>query len=96
MTTTTSPRPASRAPSASSSLLVPLENAPGWNHTITGRRAVSVAGVHRFRCRQSSLIATPRIPGCGATGPNATASATPVHGTGGAGGWNRRAAVSAP
>ncbi len=67
---------------------VPVVNPPPWIHTITGRFASSHAGVHTLRVRQSSLWPSGVLPAiasnaegfCGAIGPNASASRTPVHG----------------
>jgi hypothetical protein len=77
-----------------------MMNAPPWIHTTTGC-GPSRSGAMTLTDRQSSLIAilsvTPLIIAIRgsrdwiATGPNFVASRSPVHGSGGPGGWNRGA-----
>ena len=56
VTTTTSPRFASRDPCRRGALAVPYENAPPWNQTITGFFvALLRLGDQTFRVRQSSV-----------------------------------------
>ena len=112
VTTTTSPRRARASPSVIGDEPEPVAKPPPWHHTITGRLRLSPsAGVHTFKTRQSSFSwrmpapATARsdvfgaVPGsrCGALGPYASESRTPVHLAGSTGGRNRlRPAVLAP
>ena len=56
VTTTTSPRLAKWSPKYIGLLALPELKPPPWNQTITGRRALSSAGVHTLRLRQSSPI----------------------------------------
>src|SRR3954453_15066203 len=96
VTTTTSPRRASRSPRYSNPGPAPFRKAPPWIHTITGRRASSVAGVHTLRVRQSSSwpISSPPMPppagagGCGAHLPHSSAGRTSLQGVAGWGGRN--------
>ena len=104
LTTTTSPRRARLAPSVTGDEPEPVTNPPPWHQNITGRLRLSfTAGVQMFSTRQSSpsagspaaataiADAARRAPGsvCGALGPYARASRTPVHFAGAAGGMNR-------
>src|SRR3954453_991089 len=72
---------------------------------MTGRLALSFTpGVHTFSVRQFSLTGLDgcgraelgRMAGCGARGPNSSASRTPVQGCTGCGALNRYLAVSSP
>ena len=56
MTTTTSPRAASRAPLYQGTEPLPLTNAPPWIQNSTGRAASSAAGVNTLRYKQSSSV----------------------------------------
>src|SRR5882724_3994428 len=80
----------------------PVANPPPCSHTITGRlRSALTLGVKTFRTRQSSCSlprpwpdvdsCVARAPGllCGALGPYASASRTPVQAVGLAGGMKR-------
>ncbi len=111
-TTTTSPRRARLVPSVTGDEPEPVTNPPPWHQKSTGRgRPSPTAGVQTLRTRQSSpsggrfAAATPSpdsvraTPGSrwGALGPYASASRTPVHAAGLAGGRKRAApAVLAP
>src|SRR5579864_1614257 len=104
VTTTTSPRRARLVPSVPGEDPEPEEKPPPWHQNMTGRFLRSfTAGVQTLSTRQSSLSAVKpapatavsdvarRTPGsvCGALGPNARASRTPVHLAGSTGGMKR-------
>src|SRR5438093_2509587 len=104
LTTTTSPRRARLVPSVPGDDPEPVAKPPPWHQNITGRfRPSFTAGVQTLRTRQSSpsagrpSVATASRAGaggvsglpCGALGPYARASRTPVHRAGSTGGMNR-------
>ena len=65
---------------------------------MTGRPRAWMSGVHTLTVSHSPVVSgvgsgATGVPGniiCGHCGPNAAASRTPSHGTGGTGAWNRR------
>src|SRR5512140_253774 len=104
VTTTTSPRRARLVPSVPGEDPDPEANPPPWHQNITGRFFPSfTAGVQILSTRQSSpSVGRPaaataisdvvrRTPGsvCGALGPHANASRTPLHFAGSTGGMKR-------
>ena len=81
----------------------PVQNAPPCNHSKTGRRAPSAAGVAMVRVRQSSpwgsskspMAARKREAGWGGMGPLRLASRTPLQGAMGCGVAKRKAPTGA-
>src|SRR5690606_28514861 len=98
--THTTPWRAKAWPSYTGTAEEPRVRAPPCSHTSTGRRARGDgSGVHTLRLRQPSPATNgserycanaSEYGGFGAVGPNAPASRTPSHGSGGTGGRNRR------
>src|SRR6266496_3011957 len=99
MVTTTTPLAANEVPLYQALRPDPPVKPPPWIHTRTGRDSASTPGVYTLRVRQpASLISgcsavakkDSWLGPCGAIGPKRSAGLTPLHGSGGRGGRQRR------